>query len=68
MNGFNTNFFTIEDICICRSIECPRYKRCLRGDGYERPEGIYTVSNLAQICNEDNDFEMFIDGKEWSND
>ena len=47
------------DICLCASKECPRYEECLRGDGIER-KGIYTISLLREICNQNNNYEMFI--------
>ena len=50
----------MDDICVCRSIKCPRYDKCMRGDGYKRPEGIYTVSDLAEVCNQNNNYEMYI--------
>ena len=53
----------MDDMCVCRSTDCPKYKECYRGDGYERPEGVYTVSLLAQICNETNNYELFIGEK-----
>ena len=53
----------MEDMCVCRSIECPKYKECMRGDGFKRPEGIYTVSALAEICNKENNYEMYIGDK-----
>lgn len=53
----------MDDICVCMSIKCPRYKECLRGDGYKRPEGIYTVSDLAPVCNQNNNYKEFISTK-----
>lgn len=47
------------DICLCASEECPRYKECLRGTGLKR-NGIYTVSVLGEICNEDSEYQAFI--------
>ena len=63
MKGYKVNIMMLEDICVCRSIECPRYDECARGDGYERPEGVYTVSNLAEVCNQNNNYNMFIQGE-----
>jgi len=53
----------MEDMCVCMSIKCPRYSECLRGDGYKRPEGIYTVSDLAPVCNQNNNYKEFISAK-----
>ena len=53
----------MEDMCVCMSIKCPRYEECLRGDGYKRPEGIYTVSDLAPVCNQNNNYKEFISAK-----
>lgn len=50
----------IDDICLCASIKCPRYDKCIRGDGYKHVKGIYTVSELASICNQNNNYEMYI--------
>ena len=50
----------IEDICLCASIKCPRYSECLRGDGYKHPDGIYTVSELSSVCNQNNNYKEFI--------
>lgn len=50
-------------MCVCMSIKCPRYSECLRGDGYKRPEGIYTVSDLAPVCNQNNNYKEFISAK-----
>lgn len=49
----------MEDICRCASHKCPRYDKCMRGDGYKR-EGIYTISNLSEVCNQNNNYEMYI--------
>ena len=56
----------MDDMCRCGSIKCPRYDKCLRGDGYEFPKGIYTISNLAEVCNQNNNYEMFI-GEQYDN-
>ena len=48
-----------DDICLCASKECPRYNECYRGDGKKR-EGIYTISLLREICNQNNNYEYFI--------
>ena len=53
----------MDDICVCMSIKCPRYDKCMRGDGYKRKDGIYTVSNLAEVCNQNNNYEMYIGEK-----
>ena len=53
----------MEDMCVCMSIKCPRYNKCMRGDGYKREDGIYTVSNLAEVCNQNNNYEMYIGEK-----
>ena len=50
----------MEDMCVCMSIECPRYVECMRGDGYKRKDGIYTVSDLKQECNQNNNYKLFI--------
>lgn len=47
------------DICLCESRECPHYKECVRGELTQR-EGIYTISLLAEICNEKNNYIMWI--------
>lgn len=49
-----------DDICLCASTECPKHDKCLRGIGYKKAKGIYTVSNLSEICNSDNNYEMLI--------
>ena len=59
MNNYNI----MEDMCVCMSIKCPRYDRCIRGDGYKRPESIYTIANLAEECNQNNNYKMFIGAK-----
>ena len=48
------------DICLCASEECPRYESCLRGAGIKRV-GVYTVSFLREVCNENNKYEYFIE-------
>lgn len=50
------------DICLCASTECPRYENCVRGE-LTKKQGIYTISYLAECCNENNNYEMFIGGK-----
>lgn len=50
------------DICRCCSEECPMYKKCYRGDGHTYKPGVYTVSNLMEVCTAENGFEMFIKG------
>lgn len=51
----------MDDICRCASKECPKYNKCLRGNGYKgKLQGIYTISLLAQVCNENSNYEMFI--------
>lgn len=49
-----------DDICLCASIECPRYNDCMRGDNYKRVDGVYTVSFLKEVCNQNNNYAMFI--------
>ena len=58
-----SNYNFMDDMCVCRSIECPKYDECMRGDGYKRPEGIYTVSMLATECNQNNNYKLFIQGE-----
>ena len=48
-----------DDICLCASIECPRYEECIRG-GVNKKQGIYTISYLKEVCNQNNNYEMFI--------
>ena len=48
-----------DDICLCASKECPRYDECLRGNGTKK-EGIYTISMLREVCNQNNNYEYFI--------
>lgn len=55
---FNNTIFE-NDICFCACKECPRYDKCFRGGGSER-KGIYTISLLKEICNQNNDYQMFI--------
>ena len=50
----------LDDICLCMSIDCPKYEECMRGDNYKRADGIYTVSNLKEVCNQNNNYELFI--------
>lgn len=57
-----SNYNIMDDMCVCRSIECSRYDECTRGDGYKRPAGIYTVANLAEECNQNNNYKLFIQG------
>lgn len=59
MKGYNARFL-LDDICLCASKECPKYDKCLRGNGYKKAKGIYTVSLLSEICNTLNNYEMFI--------
>ena len=47
------------DICLCGSTECPKYEKCIRG-GLTTKKGIYTMSYLREICNQNNNNEMFI--------
>lgn len=47
------------DICLCASKECPKYSECIRGEKTKR-EGIYTISLLREICNQNNNYQMFI--------
>lgn len=47
------------DICLCASEECPRYKECIRGGKTEK-KGIYTMSYLSEVCNQNNEYECFI--------
>ena len=54
----------MDDICVCMSIKCPRYDKCMRGDGYKRKDGIYTVSDLQQECNQNNNYKLFIGAEE----
>ena len=56
------NFDFMYDICRCASSECPKYENCWRGNG-QKKNGIYTISYLAEICNNDNNYEMFIGDK-----
>lgn len=49
----------MEDVCRCASIECPRYEECARGED-NHSTGIYTISNLAEECNQNNNYKMFI--------
>lgn len=50
----------MNDICRCASIKCPRYNECLRGDGYNHPKGIYTISEFSSVCNQNNNYKEFI--------
>ena len=52
------------DICLCASEECPKYKDCKRG-GLVKRQGIYTISYLFEVCNETNNYEMFIGENEY---
>ena len=54
------------DICLCASKECPRYDECVRG-GLTKKEGVYTISLLREICNQNNNYIMFI-GENKKND
>ena len=47
------------DICLCASEDCPKYQDCLRGAGIKR-QGIYTISILSEICNEQTNYKCFI--------
>ena len=47
------------DICLCASKECPKYEKCIRG-GLTTRNGIYTMSYLREVCNQNNNYEMFI--------
>lgn len=47
------------DMCLCASVECPRYHECCRG-GLTKRQGIYTSSFLAEICNESSNYEYYI--------
>ena len=49
------------DMCLCASEECPRYDECMRG-GATTKQGIYTISFLREICNQNNNYELFIKG------
>lgn len=51
-----------DDICLCASKECPKYKECIRGELTKR-EGIYTISLLSECCNQNNNYIMFIGEK-----
>jgi hypothetical protein len=51
-----------EDICRCACEDCEKYNECYRGGGHNWIPGIYTFSLLNQICNEKNNFELFIEG------
>lgn len=55
-----------DDICLCASKKCPRYDECVRG-GLTKREGIYTIALLREICNQNNDYIMFI-GENKKND
>ena len=48
------------DICLCATVNCPKFQNCLRGAGTKR-EGIYTASFLGVVCNELNDYAEFIE-------
>ena len=50
------------DICLCASKECPKYEECIRG-GLTTRNGIYTMSYLREVCNQNNNYEMFIGDK-----
>lgn len=61
MKGLEYNIMIMDDICLCGSINCPRYDECARGDGYKHPTTeIFTVSNFAEICNQNNNYKEFI--------
>ena len=47
------------DICLCMCKECKYYDDCIRGGALSRA-GIHTVSDLSEVCNEENDYEYFI--------
>lgn len=49
----------MEDMCLCASEECPHYNECWRG-GLTTRKGIYTMSYLAEVCNEKNEYECWI--------
>lgn len=53
------------DLCRCQTTECKYYKSCFRGNGHSYKPGIYTFSNLGDICkryNKDSKFDYFIKG------
>ena len=54
-----------DDICLCASEECPKYEDCVRGGKIKR-EGVYTISYLAEVCNQNNKYECFIGEDKWS--
>lgn len=54
--------FWEEDICRCASESCEKYNECFRGKGHIWKLGIYTVSLLEEVCNEKNDFKLFVKG------
>lgn len=47
------------DICICLTESCPKYFKCYRGGGLKRV-GIYTASDLGEVCNEKSNYEAYI--------
>ena len=51
-----------DDICRCATENCPKYNQCRRGNGFHHDAGIYTVSFLGEVCNEENNYEYFIKG------
>ena len=53
------------DICLCASEECPKYDDCERG-GKNKKEGIYTISYLAEVCNQNTQYAYFIGEDRWS--
>ena len=53
----------MDDICLCASKDCPRFNECYRG-GLTEKKGIYTISLLAEICNENNNYIMQIKEEE----
>ena len=48
------------DICFCASKECPRYDECYRNGETKNKGGIYTISMLREVCNQNNNYEYFI--------
>jgi len=46
------------DICLCATVDCPKFQNCLRGAGIKR-EGIYTMSLFGTVCNEQNGYTWF---------
>ena len=59
MRGWNKTMVFDDDICFCASKECPRYEECLRGS--MKKEGVYTISLLREVCNQNNNYEYFIE-------